>query len=121
MNNIYHRVASPTQPRSVAKLQIESQEIWGKVPRNGAIPKVEAYVGPLPANKSGIEFTTDLPPDRGCNPGYACWSGPREGVRVEEDDSGIEFAKIAVTITRCNQFKIDGSTQIKSVLAMFSN
>jgi hypothetical protein len=98
MMGTYYRIASPTQTPLDAMKQMVSQEIWGGIPRNGYEPKVQAYVGSLPTNTIGIEFTTEVPPDMGCPKGQAFWSGDREGVRVEDD-----FAKISVTITRCTQ------------------
>ncbi len=71
----YHRVQSPTQTVRDARRQEEAGEIWGREARGGNRPKVKAYVGPLPNRVSGIEFETDVPPDRGCPPGQAYWSG----------------------------------------------
>lgn len=91
----YHRYQ--TDPELAAKQQASGQ-VWGRAARNvfaSDIPKVKAYVGPLPDGVSGIEFTTDVPPDPGCPPGKAVWSGPRSGVVVEDD-----FAKIAVKIVK---------------------
>jgi hypothetical protein len=98
MTSTYHRLSSPTQTSVDAQRQIISQEIWGGIPRNGYEPKVQAYLGSLPTNANGIEFTTETAPDIGCPRGQAFWSGERNGVRVEDG-----FAKIAVTITRCTQ------------------
>jgi hypothetical protein len=106
-NPLYHRKEAPTQTPDVARMQKESGEIWGGPARNfhqSHIPKVKAYLGELkqqpPDQKcKGIEFVTAVEPDRGSRPeGVIYWSGPREGVRVEDD-----YAKIAVTITFCNQ------------------
>lgn len=91
---IYHRKSSPTQTRHDAKLQLSSREIWGQSPRDSDIPKVQAYVGPLPDGEEGIEFITKIPPDRGCPPGSVSWTGGQGEVRLEEG-----FAKISVTIT----------------------
>jgi hypothetical protein len=98
MMNTYHRIASPTQTSLDAQQQIISQEMWGGIPRTGYEPKVQAYIGSLPPNSDGIEFTTDVEPDVGCPRGQAFWSGEREGVKVEDG-----FAKISVRITRCTQ------------------
>jgi hypothetical protein len=103
---LYHRKESPTQTPEVARMQKESGEIWGGPARNflqSNLPKVKAYGGELeqqpPDQKcKGIEFLTAVEPDRCCRPGLVYWSGPREGVRVEDD-----YAKIAVKITFCNQ------------------
>lgn len=64
------------------------------------IPKAQPDSGPLPASAKGIEFTTDVPPDNGCAPGRPMWSGPRDGVRIDTDDHGREFAEISVVNTK---------------------
>jgi hypothetical protein len=92
---LYHRLESPTQTAGDAQMQQASQEIWGKAPRNGLQPAVQAYTGPLPPGAQGVEFETDIPPDPGCPPGQAYWRGPRDGVQVDQD-----YAKIKVRITR---------------------
>jgi hypothetical protein len=93
---LYHRVRSPTQTAEDARRQKASREIWGREARGGNRPKVKAYVGPLPEGLSGIEFETDLPPDRGCPPGHAYWSGPRSGVVVEGDYAKIKVKNIRI-------------------------
>ena len=77
---------------------MESEEIWGHPPFGSNIPKVQAYVGPLPSNSNGIQFRTDLEPDPGCPPGRAEWSREDLGVRVDND-----CAKIPVTIELVRQ------------------
>jgi RHS repeat-associated protein len=94
----YHRLQSPTQPPEVAAQQVASGEVWGRPPRGSWIPAVQAYSGPLPEGTRGIEFTTDVPPDRYGIPGQPTWRGPREGVRVEGD-----FAKVKVLSIWTNQ------------------
>jgi len=95
---LYHRVASPTQTPADAAEQERANEIWGQVARGGAWPKVKAYIGALPTSADGVEFETDIPPDAGCPPGQAFWSGPRSGVVVEGD-----YAKIKVRVTKNTQ------------------
>jgi hypothetical protein len=72
-----------------------SGEVWGAQARGSEIPKVKAFVGPLPPRRRGIEFTTDVWPDAACPPGQAFWSGPRDGVVV----SG-RHARIKVVVTK---------------------
>lgn len=91
----YHRIRSKTQTLAHAILQQRSGELWGQPARGSQIPKVKAYVGPLPDDRYGIEFLADVPPDPGCPPGHAYWSGPRDGVRVEDD-----YAKIRIRVTQ---------------------
>ena len=98
----FYRAESPTQTVDTAKLQVASGEIWGRAPRGGAFPAVQAYVGPLPDGERGIEFYTETKPDGwpgSAMAGHVYWRGPREGVRVEDD-----FAKIRVNITKNTQF-----------------
>ena len=94
----YYRVASPTQTDEDAERQQASGEIWGLPARGSNIPKVKAYVGPLPEGQPGIEFTTAVTPDPDCPPGHAYWSGPRAGVVVRDD-----CARIKVAITKVTQ------------------
>jgi hypothetical protein len=61
-------------------------------------PSVDAYAGPLPSGARGIEFVTDVPPDRRTPPWLARWTGPRDGVIIDGD-----FAKIRVTVTQNTQ------------------
>jgi len=92
---IYHRYQ---QDPSLAAKQQASGEIWGRAARNvfaSEIPKVKAYEGPLPPGERGIEFVTDVSPDPYSVPGSPTWSGPRDGVVVEDG-----FAKIHATITK---------------------
>jgi len=96
---LYHRLESPTQPPDMAIVQQRSGTIRGYPALGSHIPKVKADDGPLPVDARGIEFTTDVPPDSGCAPGWPMWSGPRDGVSIRTDDRGREFAEISVVIT----------------------
>lgn len=91
----YHRSIDP--PDVIEKIK-SSGELWGRSPRNifsSDIPKVKAYVGPLPPGQTGFEFETDTPPDRGSHPDKPLWSNGRPGVKIEED-----FAKIRVRVRK---------------------
>jgi hypothetical protein len=94
---LYHRIESPTQTSEDAIQQESSQEIWGKPARGSEMPKVKAYCGPLPTQQRGIEFTTDIDPDPGMPPGFAFWSGPREGVAVKE---GFAILRVNALVNR---------------------
>jgi len=94
----FHRLESPSQTVDVAQLQERSGEIWGRAPYNSHVPKVQAYARPLPEGARGIEFYTDVAVDSGGHPLLVEWSGPRLGVRVEND-----FAKIRCVITQNTQ------------------
>ena len=100
---VYHRKQSPSQPSSLGALQQRTGEIWGSYNRDmmggrSPFPSVDAYVGPLPDGERGIEFTTDVPPDRDTPPWFARWTGPRDGVIVEGD-----YAKIKAKVIRNTQ------------------
>lgn len=90
----YHRLESPTQTAEDARKQETSKEIWGKPPRGSEIAKVKAYEGPLPKEKRGVEFVTDIEPDSGSPPGHAYWSGVRVGVRLEGDFAILKVSSI---------------------------
>jgi hypothetical protein len=100
---VYHRRESRTQTPEVARLQEQTGEIWGTYDRDqmgglSPFPSVDAYVGPLVGPQRGIEFMTDVPPNRDTPPRIARWTGPRPGVRVEGD-----YAKIRAVVTRNTQ------------------
>ena len=74
----FHRLRSPTQTDEDADLQAATSELWGRPRQFSDIPQVQAWVGPLPEGESGVEFTTDVPPDPFLPPGHARWTGPRD-------------------------------------------
>jgi hypothetical protein len=78
-------------------MQEESGEIWGTYDAffgaPAVRPSVDAYVGALPDEAAGIEFTTDVEPDVGLPPGRARWTGPRTGVEIR-GDWGVIRARI---------------------------
>jgi len=100
---VYHRVESPSQSPEIASLQESSGEIWGTFNRDmmggrSGSPSVDAYVGPLRTGARGVEFVTDVPPDRHTPPWLARWTGPRDGVIIDG-----EFAKLRVMVTKNTQ------------------
>lgn len=95
----FFRRFSETQDADAAQQQLQSGEIWGRVPRWGLSPTVEAIPGPLPDGASGIEFWAFEEPDRAIGP-RSHWS--REGPYVTID-STEEIAKLAVAFARVNQ------------------
>ena len=84
VGSIYHRLESPTQTPETARAQQESGQLWGYPRRGSDIPSVKAYTGALPSGARGVQFMTDVLPDRGTPPGAARWTGPRPGVTVEQ-------------------------------------
>jgi hypothetical protein len=93
---VYHRFQSA---QDNAKM-VETGKVGGRPRRNiysGGPPRVKAFIGPLPPGYSGIEFTTDIPPDRGSPPGEALWAEGTAGVEVLEEN---ELVAIAVTFLK---------------------
>ena len=93
----FHRLQSAADNETVER----TGQLGGYAARNiaaGLFPKVKAYDGPLPEGRSGIEFYTDIPPDRHHVPGCPVWSGPRPGVVVSDADR--EMVLIAVRIVK---------------------
>jgi hypothetical protein len=95
---VYYRAESPTQTPADAIRQEQSGELWGGAARFSDIPKVKAYVGPMPDGQRGVEFTTTVQPDSSCPPGQVYWSGPRVGVDVSHG-----CAKIKINVVRNTQ------------------
>jgi hypothetical protein len=92
---IYHRKQTRTQTPEVAHLQEISREIWGGSPWGSDTPTVQAYWGSLPPGERGVEFVTDIPPDRGSPPSYAYWRvGRSEILSVEKN--GRDYAVLRV-------------------------
>jgi hypothetical protein len=79
----------------VTRQQIQSREIWGKASKNiyqSPYPKVKAFTNWNGGEQGkGIIFWTDVAPDVSAPPGWALWSGEREGVIIDG-----EYAKIKV-------------------------
>lgn len=92
----FHRIKNQsTQSDAVANMQQQSQEIWGLAARWSSFRSVKAYVGPLPANREGVEFTTTVAPSGGC-PYNAFWYEGSPGVSVNPQG----YAVISVTVTQ---------------------
>lgn len=64
-----------TQDDDTIRKQQALREIWGRANRGSFRPSVDAYVGPLPDHKYGVEFYTDVQPTPGSPPGTARWLG----------------------------------------------
>ncbi|ONF83288.1 SpvB/TcaC N-terminal domain-containing protein [Leptospira santarosai] len=97
---IYHRLESPTQTPKTAKMQEQSGEIWGKEASGSNIKSVQAYTGPLPKGKRGVEFITDAKETSGSAPGQAKWLEGTPGVRPA---SNPDYVKINVRVTKNTQ------------------
>jgi hypothetical protein len=94
----FHRLESPSQTPAVALIQMASGEIWGKTPRGGFVPTVQAYAGALPSAERGIEFTTAILPHPMGSPFEARWYlGHTPGVQLRQN-GGEDFASITATV-----------------------
>jgi hypothetical protein len=77
-----------------------SGQLWGGPRRNffaGLIPVVKAWDGPLPDGVVGVEFFTNVPPDRWGVPGWPQWTEGSAGVIVLEKG---ELVAIEVVVTK---------------------
>lgn len=101
----FHRRESPTQTPSDAIEQCRVSEIWGRVPRGGNWPTVQAYAGLLNQER-GINFTTDTSPaangvlDRNSPFELRWYLGVTPGVEKREK-SGEDYACIRAEIENC--------------------
>ena len=78
--------------------QVASGEIWGRTPRNGIEPTVQAYAGKL-RSRRGVDFTTLIDPHKDGSPFEARWYLTRtRGVDHRRKD-GEDFACIAAVVT----------------------
>lgn len=95
----YHRKESPSQTKQDALRQVASLEIWGRAPRGGCAPTVQAYAGLIKAGERGIGFTTNVPPHPNGSPFEARWYyGRTPGVEIRQINNE-DFACIpAVTV-----------------------
>lgn len=95
----FHRLESPTQTCQIAVLQCESGEIWGKEPRGGFRPTVQAYPLEIPQGRRGIEFQTNILPDSMGSPFEARWYlDLTPGVESRIDAAGIEHACVTAVV-----------------------
>jgi len=93
----FHRRETPTQTKEDAVLQTQSGEIWGKTPRGGNLPTVQAYAGNLPGGR-GIEFHTEIEPNPSGSPYEARWYlGLTPGV-VQRERDGVDYACISACV-----------------------
>lgn len=86
-----------TQPKSLAPIQVASGEVWGRTPRGGLEPTVQAYVGNL-RNSSGIEFTTQIDPHPNSSPLEARWYLSKTPGVERRCKDGEEFACIKANV-----------------------
>ena len=98
MTDDFYRRESPTQTSKDAIAQKKSGEIWGRTPKNGMCPTVQAYGGSLKDGRRGINFSTSVKPNPSGSPFEARWYLElTPGVLLRQKD-GEDFACIPATI-----------------------
>lgn len=101
---VYHR----HEPDPIRAAAIEATGVlWGFEDRGSDIPSVDAWEGSLPDGLDGVEFETDVPPDRGGRPRWARWIGPRPGVHWNEYEGRMEI-HVRVTKNSHNRGESNG-------------
>ena len=94
----FYRLESGTQTAEDAVAQTDSGEVWGRTPRYGLAPTVQAYAGLIP-DRRGIEFETTIEPHPTGSPLQAHWYlGRTPGVEERYKD-GEQFASIKASVT----------------------
>jgi hypothetical protein len=92
------RENNKTQPKSLAPIQVASGEVWGRTPKDGFEPAVQAYAGKL-NNRRGIDFTTLIDPHPDGSPFEVRWYLTiTPGVEYRCKD-GEDFACIKAVVT----------------------
>lgn len=94
----FNRIESDTQTKETALKQEKSGEIWGRTPRGGIEPTVQAYAGTLKKAERGIEFTTDTIPHPNGSPFEARWYLTRTPGVLRRFEGGEEFACILADV-----------------------
>jgi len=95
----FNRRESGTQTKATALKQVKSGEIWGRTPRYGIEPTVQAYAGLLRGNARGIEFKTDTAPHPNGSPFEARWYLTRTPGVLHRQEAGEDFACILAAVT----------------------
>src|SRR5882724_6647570 len=72
LGQFYRRENATTQNKADALMQVASGEVWGRTPKNGLVPTVQAYPGKL-HNCRGIDFTTLIDPHPNGSPFEVRW------------------------------------------------
>lgn len=93
----FHRLESGTQTVQDAVQQAVSGEVWGRTPRGGLGPTVQAYAGSIPARR-GIEFVTTVEPHPTGSPLQAYWYLNLTPGVEERQRGGEQFACIRATV-----------------------
>lgn len=94
----FHRRESPTQTVADAALQVATREIWGRCPRGGMCPTVQAYPGPIIANDRGIQFETPILPHSNGSPIEVRWYLQLTPGVQERYKNGEQFACIEADV-----------------------
>ena len=95
----FHRLESTTQTVADAIRQVNSGEIWGRTPRHGFTPTVQAYAGHISIARRGVQFDTHIEPHPTGSPLQAHWYlGKTAGV-LERTEGHDTFAAIPAAVT----------------------
>lgn len=108
---IFYRLATgqKNQDFYTALCQVASNEIWGGLSMYGnGFLQVRAFRGELPDGEDGVEFSTSIPPTRGCEipgvRGEVYWKLHEQSPGVLASDDG-DFARISATIRKVRYTK----------------
>lgn len=94
---MFHRNEATYQTVKDAELQMASQEMWGRTPKNGFDLAVQAFKADGIKQARRIEFSTDIEP-KAETPYEAWWYRNDTGVEVRQKE-GEEYACIPVEIS----------------------
>lgn len=97
---VFHRNEATYQTAEDARLQEETRELWGRTPKNGLGPAVQAYQSAGIKQPRRLEFNTNVKP--GAESPFEAWwyLNLTSGVEAREKD-GETFACIPIDVV-CN-------------------
>ncbi len=93
----FNRRETRWQTPEVAIKQVKSGEVWGRTPKFGMEPTVQAYSGVL-KNCRGIEFTTKIEPHPMSSPFEARWYLTKTPGVLKRCEDGETFACILADV-----------------------
>ncbi len=86
---------------STIDLMQQSNQLWGTARRGSVFPEVQAWKGPIPDHKQGVEFCTSVAPSNTTHPSWVSWFAGSRGASPVPDE--YDWIYIPIRITKINR------------------